>query len=351
MENCIEIQSVDEIIAQYAQERIIVYCKKSHKRIIYLRKEGIEPMLKKATAGISLSKVVRKNWEIYLFLFPAVAYIFIFCYIPMYGVQIAFKDFRPTLGIWGSEWVGMKHFTRFVTGPFFWQIIRNTLSITLYSMPVGFILSIIFALFLNYQKNLAFKRIVQTVSYAPYFISTVVIVGLFLLLFSPSNGVINIVIKMLGNEPINFMAEPSYFRHIYVWTGIWQGLGFSTIIYIGALNGVSPELHEAAIIDGATIMKRIWHVDLPSISQTIIILLILNTGGFLSVGFEKIYLMQNSLNATVSEVISTYVYKQGLLKSDYSFSSAVGLFNSFINMCVLMSVNFIARKAGDTSLL
>jgi len=307
--------------------------------------------MKTKKTGFAMPADIKKNWEIYLLLIPAIAYYVIFCYIPMYGAQIAFKDFIPVKGIMGSDWVGLKHFTRFVQGPFFWQLIRNTLLISLYGMATGFTLPIILALALNYQKNKRFKKIVQTTSYAPHFISIVVIVGLIKILTSPSSGIINIVIKMLGGEAVNFMAEPGMFRHIYVWSGVWQGIGWGSIIYIGALSGINPELHEAAIIDGATIMKRIINVDIPGILPTIIILWILGTGGILSVGFEKVYLMQNNINITVSEVISTYVYRVGLTSSQqYSFASAIGLFNSVINFIVLMSVNTIARKVGETSL-
>jgi len=298
----------------------------------------------------SFLKVLSQNWEIYLLVLPTIIYFIIFHYMPMYGAQIAFKNFIPVKGIHGSEWVGFRHFIRFFESPYFAEVISNTLALSIYSIVVGFPLPIILALLLNYQKNLMFKKLVQTVSYAPHFLSIVVVVGMIKIFTSPMNGIINNFIVALGGEAKHFMAEPTYFRHIYVWSGIWQDIGWSSIIYIGALSAISIELHEAAIVDGATIWQRIWHIDIPGIAQTIIILLILRTGSVLSIGFEKVYLMQNDLNTTVSEVISTYTYKMGLVRSQYSFSTAVGLFNSIINFIFLVTVNTIARKFSETSL-
>lgn len=295
-------------------------------------------------------KTIVQEYQVYLLLLPTLAYFVIFCYAPMYGAQIAFKDFTPVKGILGSPWVGFKHFVRFFENPYFWEILRNTFFISLYSLVAGFPLPILFAIMLNYQKTLWFKKCVQTVSFAPHFISTVVIVGMLKLFTSPSSGVFNEIIKLFGGQPVHFLAEPGMFYSIYVWSGIWQSFGWGAIIYIGALAGINPELHEAAIVDGASVIRRIWHVDIPGIAPTIITLLIMNTGSILSVGYEKIYLMQNSLNSSMSEVISTYVYKQGLVKSQYSFSSAVGLFNSLVNFTFLVIVNAISRKVSETSL-
>jgi len=293
---------------------------------------------------------IKRNIEMYFIVFPTLLYFVIFCYGPMYGVQIAFKDFLPSKGILGSEWVGFKHFVKFFNGPYFWVLIRNTFIISIYSIAVGFPLPIILAVMLNYQKNMVFKKIVQTTSYAPHFISIVVVVSMLKLFASPTNGIINVIIKMSGGSAINFMAIPEYFRSIYVWSGIWQDIGWGAIIYIGALSMVSPELHEAAIVDGASVLKRIWHVDIPGIFPTMSIMFILSMGSILAVGFEKIYLMQNDLNASVSEVIATYVYKVGLIQTQYSFTSAVGLFNSLINFIILIIVNFLFRRTGKTSL-
>ncbi len=298
----------------------------------------------------NILKLIKRNWEVYLLVLPTVIHYIIFDYFPMYGAQIAFKDFIPVKGIFGSEWVGLKHFMRFFQSHYFTEVVWNTFALSLYSLLAGFPLPIILALFLNYQKNLRFKRIAQTISYAPHFISTVVIVGMIKIFTSPLSGILNIMIVKLGGEAKHFMGYPEYFRHLYIWSGIWQNVGWSSILYIGALSAISIELHEAAIVDGADIWRRIWHIDLPGIAPTIIILLILRTGGLLSVGYEKVYLMQNPLNTSVSEVISTYSYKMGLLQSHYSFASAVGLFNSVINFIFLVTVNFISRKVSETSL-
>ena len=295
-------------------------------------------------------KDIKANLEIYVLILPTLLYFIIFKYFPMYGAQIAFKNFIPVKGICGSEWVGFKHFIRFFESPYFTEVVLNTFLLSVYSLIAGFPLPIALAILLNYQKNLHFKKVVQTVSYAPHFISTVVMVGMLKIFTSPINGIINKIIVAVGGEAKHFMASPEYFKHLFVWSGIWQNIGWSSIIYIGALSAISIELHEAAIVDGAIIWQRIWNIDLPGIAPTIIILLILSTGSVLSVGFEKVYLMQNDLNTSVSEVISTYTYKMGLIQSQYSFSSAVGLFNSIINFVLLITVNIIARKLGETSL-
>ena len=295
-------------------------------------------------------KGVRQYWQIWVFILPTLVYYIVFAYMPMYGAQIAFKDFIPIKGITGSPWVGFKHFIRFFESPYFGEIMGNTIIISLYSLCVGFPIPIIFALLLNYQRNQKFKKIVQTVSYAPHFISTVVMVGMLLLMLSPSTGIVNTVIEALGGQRINFMGEAKMFRHIYVWSGVWQGMGYNAIIYIGALTAISPELHEAAKVDGATIWKRILHIDIPGIMPTIIILLIMQTGSLLSVGFEKTYLMQNNINSKYSEVISTYVYKTGLSRGQFSYGSAIGLFNSAVNFAILATVNAISNKVGSSSL-
>ena len=295
-------------------------------------------------------KTLRSYYEIYLMLIPAAVYFIIFHYVPIYGVQIAFKDFSPLKGIVGSPWAGMKYFNRFFNSPYFWTLLKNTFSISLYSLVAGFAPPIILALLLNHQRVQWFKKTVQTVSYAPHFISTVVLVGMLKLLLSPSTGIVNIVISKLGGTPIHFFARADLFPSLYVWSGIWQNVGWSAIIYVGALAGINTELYEAATIDGASIWNKIWHIDIPGILPTILIILILDSGSILSVGYEKVYLMQNAQNSTTSEVISTYVYKQGLIQAQYSYSSAVGLFNSAVNFVFLMIVNFISAKLSDTSL-
>lgn len=314
-------------------------------------KNGQKISAKKRTVFQSIIYEFKRNWSLYLLVSVPVIYLILFKYIPMYGVQIAFKDYVPAKGITGSEWVGFKHFVKFIENYKFKDIIWNTLAISLYQLCT-FPLPIILALFLNYIKREKFKKTVQMVSYAPHFISTVVMVGILIQFLDARNGVINQLIELVGGEAQNFMAKKEYFRHIYVWSGVWQSIGYNSIIYIAALSGVSSELHEAAIIDGANIVKRIWHVDLPSILPTIAILLIMQCGSILSVGYEKIYLMQNNLNLAQSEIISTYVYKQGIISSipQYSYSTAIGLFVSIINVILLLITNKIVDKMTGSSL-
>ncbi len=273
-----------------------------------------------------------------------------FHYVPMYGASVAFKEYNIIKGIAGSPWIGLKYFDYFFKGPYFWQILKNTILISLYQLLVGFPIPIIFALALNEVRSAFFKKWVQLVTYAPHFISTVIVVSMMSLLLGPQIGIVNNLLADLGLDRINFMGEASYFKSLYVWSGVWQGTGFSAIIYLAALSGIDPTLYEAARIDGASRWKKIIHIDIPGIIPTIIILLILSIGGIMSVGFEKVYLMQNSMNADSSEIIATYVYKVGLLNSNVSFATAVGLFNSVVNLILLVSVNAIARKVSQTSL-
>ncbi|WP_425320442.1 ABC transporter permease [Paenibacillus campinasensis] len=293
---------------------------------------------------------IRRNWQLYVLFAPVLLYFIVFHYVPMYGVQIAFRDFIATKGILDSPWVGLKHFERFFDSYYFWRILRNTLGIGLYELAVGFPIPIILALMINEVRNSKFRRMVQTVTYAPHFLSTVVMVGMIMMFLSPVSGLVNQVIAAFGGEPISFMTEPSWFKSIYVWSGVWQGMGWSSIIYLAALAGIDPQLHEAAKVDGASWLRRIWHINLPGIMPTIVILLILNIGSILGVGFEKVFLMQNSLNMEASDVISTNVYRSGILGAQYSYSAAVGLFNSVVNFILLISVNRIARKVSSSSL-
>lgn len=297
-----------------------------------------------------LWKDMKKNYILYLMILPVVAYYIIFSYVPMYGIQIAFKDFVAKLGIMGSPWIGMGNFTRFFSSYNFKSLLLNTLGVSIYGLLAGFPLPILFALFLNYIPGKWFKKGIQMVSYAPNFISVVVMCGMITIFLTPDTGIINQIIVALGGKSVPFLSVPGYFKSIYVWSGVWQGMGFSSIIYISALSGVDFQLHEAAIIDGATKLQRIIHIDVPSIAPTMIILLILSLGSIMSVGFEKIYLLQNSLNMSSSDVISTYVYRVGLLDNDYGYSTAVGLFNSVINAFLLVIVNSAAKKLSSTSL-
>lgn len=293
---------------------------------------------------------LKGNYDLYLFLVPAIVVLVIFSYVPLYGLQIAFKDFSIRKGITGSDWIGLTNFIRFFNSASAWQIILNTLSLSFYSLLAGFPVPIIFALLLNSTPSQKFRKLVQTITYAPNFISVVVICGMILLFLSPRNGVINMIIVALGGETINFMALPDTFNDIYVWTGIWQSMGFSSIIYFAALSGVSPELHEAAIVDGANKLQRVWHIDLPSILPTASILLIMSFGSLLAIGFEKVFLLQNPMNTQASEIISTYVYKMGLIHNDPSFSTAIGLMNSVVNAILLVAVNWGSKKLSGNSL-
>lgn len=305
---------------------------------------------KKDSFIVRLWKDMKKNYILYLMILPVVAYYIIFAYVPMYGIQIAFKNFIPKLGFAGSPWVGFDHFTRFFSSYNFKNLLINTVGISVYGLIAGFPIPILFALLLNYLPGKWFRKSVQMVSYAPNFISTVVMCGIITIFLAQNTGIINQIITKLGGNSVSFLSVPEYFKSIYVWTGIWQGMGFGSIIYISALSGVDYQLHEATIIDGATKLQRIIHVDIPSIAPTMIILLILQLGSIMGVGFEKIYLLQNSLNMSASDVISTYVYRVGLIDSDYSYSTAIGLFNSVINAILLVIVNSIAKKFSSTSL-
>lgn len=293
---------------------------------------------------------VKKNWELYLFLFPTLLYFFIFQYLPMYGLQIAFKDFVAVKGIRGSDWAGVEHFVRFFNSYQFWILIKNTIYINLYQVLVAFPIPIIMALMLNQVNNVRFKKTVQTVTYAPHFISFVVLAGMIYLFLSPRNGLVNSILALFGVEPVFFMGDPVWFKTVFVFSGVWQTAGWSTIIYLAALTGVNPDLHEAAVMDGASKLRRIWHIDIPGIMPTIMILLILNVGDFMTVGFEKVLLMQNYLNIESSEVIQTYVYKVGLLNAEFSYSAAIGLFNNVINFILLILINHTAKKMKQTSL-
>lgn len=299
---------------------------------------------------LTTRKKITRHWELYFLVLPPVLYLIIFKYVPMFGVQIAFKDFNVVQGIWGSEWVGLKHFRNFFSSPNFWLIIKNTLGISFYTLLAGFPIPILLALALNEVRTGRFKKSVQMITYAPHFISTVVMVSIIMLMLSPHVGVVDRLFAYLGWEMTNFMGVPEFFKSIYVWSGVWQEMGYASIIYIAALAGVDPSLYEAARVDGASRWKKIMYIDLPSLLPITVIMLILSLGSVMGVGFEKIYLMQNPLNLSSSEVISTYVYKVGLVGANFSFSSAVGLFNSVVNLILLLTVNFAAKKISDSSL-
>lgn len=296
-------------------------------------------------------KLMRRNWMLYVFMLPAIIYLILFSFAPMYGLQIAFKNYRFADGILGSEWAGFKWFEKFFEAPRFWQILKNTLTLSLYSLVVSFPLPIVLALILNNVKNAACKKVAQTITYMPHFISTVVLVGMMSVFFSPNSGVVNTMLSWFGaSGHTYFMGEPEYFTHMYVWSGVWQSMGWSSIIYMAALSGVDPSYHEAARIDGANKWQRARYIDIPTIMPTMAILLIMSFGSVMSLGYEKVYLMQNDLNLNVSEVISTYVYKIGLLNQQYSYSSAIGFFNNVINFLLVVGMNKVISKFSGSGL-
>lgn len=293
--------------------------------------------------------IFKRQWQLHLIILLPIAYLVIFSFIPMYGVQVAFRDYRPLTGITGSTWVGLKWFKQFLSNYQFGEIFKNTVMLSLYSMAT-FPLPILFALILHAMKSEKYKKVVETVSYVPHFISTSVMVGIIMMILSPVSGIYGNVFRALGGigYPQDFRATAQAFRHMYVWSDVWQSLGWSTIIYTAALSSVSSELHEAAQIDGASRLKRMWHVDIPAILPTIAIQFILRCTAIISVGFEKVYLLQSALNTSVSEVISTYVYKVGMSSfRSFSYGAAVGLFNTVINLILLLTVNFTVRKATE----
>ena len=298
----------------------------------------------------TIKKDISKNKWIYIMAIPVIVFYICFSYIPMAGIQIAFKDFNFGAGIWGSPWVGFKHFISFFQGPYAWRVIRNTLLVSLYTIVVCFPAPILFALLLNEAKNKLFKRTIQTVSYLPHFISLVVICGL-IKEFTQSTGLVSTLLAFFGVPQETMLLDPERFRAVYVISDLWQTIGWNSIIYLAALSGVDPELHEAAQIDGASRFRRVLYIDFPTIMSTVTIMLILNAGNIMSIGFEKVYLMQTDLNLAASEIISTYVYKVSFVQgSDFSYASAIGLFNSVINMALLVTVNAVSRKVSESSL-
>ncbi len=301
----------------------------------------------------NLAKSLLGKWQLYVFLVIPIIYIILFNYVPMLGIQLAFKKFNARLGIWGSPWVGFDQFIKFFTSYQFTRVIKNTLTISFYGLLAGFPLPIMLALVLNSIRNGRYKKVVQTITYLPYFISLVVMVGILTQMLNPRIGMVaNLYSLLSGNDAPDLMSNPHAFPHIYVWSGVWQSLGYNSIIYIAALSGVDAELHEAAEVDGASRFQRIIHIDLPTILPTAAIMLILNAGQIMNIGFDKPYLMQNSLNLSASEVISTYVYKVGIASStnDFSYATAIDLFNSSVNMVLITVVNFFSKKLGGNSL-
>lgn len=304
---------------------------------------------KNVTKWELLKKYIRRDKYLLLLITPVLLYFIIFKYIPMFGIIIAFQNYLPGSGFFNNEWVGFKWFEQFFNSIYFFRLLRNTFVISFYNLVWGFPVPIIFALLLNEAKDGLYKRTVQTVSYLPHFISLVIIVGMVADMVS-TQGVVNRAIQMFGGEPIDFMRSNQWFRTLYVASEIWQSFGWNSIIYLAAIAGIDVQLYEAAIVDGASRLRRIWHITLPGILPTAIILLILNCGRILAVGSEKIILMYSPIVYKTADVISTYVYRRGILGADYSFATAVGLFNSSVNFILLLIVNSISRRVSETSL-
>lgn len=297
-----------------------------------------------------IMKEIKNHYRLYLMLALPLAYLILFCYVPMGSLIIAFEDYSVRQGIFKSQWIGLLQFEKIFSTPTFAQLLRNTLALSLYSFVAGFPMPILLALALNECPSRIFKKTVQSITYAPYFLSTVVVVSIMTQFFHTRTGLVNNVIVGLGGSARNFMGETQSFRHLYVWSGVWKSAGYSAVLYLASLSSVDASLHEAAILDGANKVQRVIHVDLPSILPTVVISMILSLGSLMSLGYEKAYLMQNDLNMSVSEILSTYVYKRGLQDIQYSYSTALGLFNSLCNLLLICLANFIARKVGETSL-
>lgn len=304
------------------------------------------PQKKRETKSMKKLRYIRENYFLYLLIAPAIILTIIFKYIPMYGAIIAFKDFSTIKGIIGSDWVGFENFTKFLSSPNFGTIFISTLKLSFYGLILGFPIPIILALMLNQVRRAAIKKNIQLVLYAPNFISVVVIVGMLFIFLSPT-GPINQVVTMITGDPISFLSDPKFFRSTYILSGIWQAAGWSSIIYVAALANVDPELHNAATLDGANIFQRMIHIDLPTLKPLMAVTFILGAGGIMAIGFEKAYLMQTTMNLPTSEILPTYVYKVGLQAGDYAYSTAVGLFNSVINVILLIVVNYIVKKLNE----
>ncbi|HFI0776253.1 TPA: ABC transporter permease [Streptococcus suis] len=294
---------------------------------------------------VTIWERIKQQKILLLMLLPGLILTFVFRYIPMYGVLIAFKDYNPLRGVLGSEWIGFEEFTKFLSSPNFGNLLANTLKLSVYGLLLGFLPPIILAIMLNQLLSDKAKKRIQLVLYAPNFISVVVIVGMIFLFFSVG-GPVNSILRIFGIEA-NFLTDPDFFRPLYILSGIWQGMGWASTLYTATLVNVDPALIEAAKLDGANILQRIWHIDLPALKPVMVIQFILAAGGIMNVGYEKAFLMQTSLNLTSSEIISTYVYKTGLVSGDYSYSTAVGLFNALINIILLIAVNKFVQRIND----
>ncbi|MFI6680895.1 ABC transporter permease [Kribbella sp. NPDC050470] len=302
------------------------------------------------TTVTGLRRSLRRHWTLYLLMVVPLVWFVVFKYIPMSNAVLAFKNYNVVAGIWGSQWTGLRNFELFFQNPVFWTLLKNTFLLSVYTVAASFPLAIVLALALNEIRTGLFKKSVQLVTYAPYFISTVVVVSMTILVLSPRLGIVNEGLGFFGVPAVDFLGNPDYFRHIYVWSDVWQTTGYSAVIYLAALAGIDPALHEAAKVDGAGRLRRIMHVDLPGIMPTAVIILVLAVGNIMAIGFEKAFLLQNPLNLSESEIIATYVYKTGLLNADFSLATAVGLFNSVINLVLLLGVNMVAKRITGNGL-
>lgn len=323
------------------------------------KRKGCGVLSAKNTAAVTMRppttrnrvwKRIKKNAGLYILFAPVLIYYLVFHYYPMLGLQIAFKNFLPTDGIWGSEWIGFEHFQMFFSSPDFWRLLYNTLSISILQLVFGFPVPVILAIIINEVRGKRFRKLVQTVTYAPHFISVVVLAGMLVTFLSPSSGIINFIIQALGGQPVDFLGKAEWFKPIYVLSGIWQTSGYSAIVFIASLTSIDTSLYEAAAIDGCGRIKRLLNVDIPAILPTVVTMFILNVGKIMNVGYQKILLLQNSLNTSASDVIQTYVYRMGLANGLFDFATAVGLFNNIINLILLLLVNKISRQVAETSL-
>ena len=296
------------------------------------------------------SFVGKKEWQLWVFIVPTIIYFLIFNYGPMYGILIAFKNYSIARGIMDSPWVGLQFFERFVNSPMFWKLIRNTLILSFYQLIVTFPFPVMLALLLNHMRNQRAVKAVQTITYAPHFISLVVMTGMLFLFLSPSTGIVNVIMKKFGVDSIYFMGEASWYRHIFVFTHIWQHTGYNAIIFLAALTAVDPSHYEAATLDGATVWQKIRYIDLPAINPTLVTMLLLQVGKMMNVDTQKALLMQTATNLEVSEIIGTYVYKIGLVNAQFSYSTAINLFQTVINLIILLVVNRVSRRLTGESL-
>ncbi|MDR6971982.1 ABC transporter permease subunit [Leifsonia shinshuensis] len=305
---------------------------------------------RKRSLGQRWKIALRRHWQLYLLTILPLAYFVIFKYVPISNAIIAFKDYSPVLGVWGSPWTGWTNFELFLQNPQFPTLLSNTLILSGYAVLASFPIPLILALALNEVRHRWFQKTVQMITYAPYFISTVVVVSMLILIMAPRLGILSEVFGFFGVPSPDFLGDPDYFRHVYVWSDVWQTAGYSAVIYMAALSGIDPSLYEAARVDGASRLRKIWHVDIPGIMPTAMIVLILSVGNIMAIGFEKAFLLQNPLNLGQSEIIATYVYKLGILNADFGTATAVGLFNSVINLVLLLVVNWVARRVSGSGL-